>query len=162
MSTSTAIQTALVAQYATIELPTPFNATATAYTSEKAAMDALADGLDTAPFYVILRAPSRNLIRLSEGRYQVSRHYYVRLYTALIGDDNPTAVETQMQQAADCIEVVEDYFMFPTDSDTLAAVDVMDNVITRDSEAIELSIENHKYAGVSFEHLVTYIRIKRN
>lgn len=162
MSTSKAIQTALAAQYAAITLPAPFSATATAYTTEKAAMDALASGSDTAPFYVIHRAPTQAITQLAEGRYQVTRAYYARLYTALIGDDNPTAIETLMQQAADCIEPIEDYFMFSADTgDALAAVNVLDNVINRDSEAVELSIENHKYAGVSFEHFVTYLRIKR-
>ena len=152
MSTIIDIKTVLAQQYAAITLPAPFNTAPTVFTSEAAALN------QAPPFVVVYDSQSQSINRLSSDRYQVSRLFYARLYTHRIDDSGSDATESNKDEASNCIEPIEDYFMFR--SSLLDSTSVIEHVIVRDSSSTVIDTGNDTYVGVVFEHLITYYRYK--
>ena len=151
MSTVKVIQTAIQTAYAAISLPNGLGAPTSALVEPDG-------GIPSVPYVVVYRGRAVNITHLNGGSYQIQREYFARLFTAKFTSDTPSAIETKLENAADCIEAVEDYFMLSDDRLNRTKA-VTQSIVSADTADTVLEDRNNDtFAGVTFRHLVTYTR----
>jgi len=113
----------------------------------------------TVPYVEVHVNPSQSITHIAQGRYRVVRRFVVRLYTAPLPDDTPSIEYPDYVKANNCVEAVEDYFMFTADRLNVAGVE--HTTFSADTAGVMLYTRaNRNYVGVAFEHVISYIRIQ--
>jgi hypothetical protein len=156
-STIRTIQNAIAVLYPNISLPHSLG-TITALNREP-------DGEFVAlPAVVVYRQPTDSIQRHSAGGYIVEREFVARLYVAKISNSNPlpSVDETLLDNVADCVEVVEDYFNI-TDNRLNKTAHVLESLIVGDTgdyrmQLVSTTKNTNLYAGIGFRHRVRYSR----
>lgn len=145
------IKAALIAKYQAITLPGSLGAP-TAIGRE---LDGIPPSL---PYVEIFANPTQSITQVqSEGSYEVTRLFIVRLTVAAVPDDTPSIEDADYIKAENCAETVEDYFFF-TD-DRLGVAFVTRHVIVADTAGAMLYTRaNRNYVGIAFDHAITYTR----
>jgi hypothetical protein len=115
----------------------------------------------TLPYVEVFENPTLAIRQpRDEYSYEVTRRFIVRLYIARLDRDTPSVSASNRQLANNCIEPIEDHFMF-TD-DRLGVDGVLSSTINADTSAIGgtplFTRANDNYVGVAFDHTVIYYR----
>lgn len=152
-ATARSLQTAIATLYTTITLPGGLGAPA-------GLTDEPDGGLSSLPAVVVHRGPTLSIARVTATSYRVQREFAARLYVAKFTSDTPSAISASKNLAIDCVEAVEDAFMFLGNTLKNTAFVEQSVVLADTGDGTLIDLNNDTYTGVLFRHRITYIRAK--